>query len=56
MHCIIDECVRLNNQKDSIVVKHDNEKEKRSIGLGILKYLYFQKNEKNCKLYNNELN
>ena len=48
VHCIIDGCGRMNNQKISMVVKHDNEKDRISIGLGILNYLYLKKNEKNC--------
>ena len=50
VHFIIDECGRLNNKKNSIEVKHDNEKERRSIGLEI-NYLYYQKNEKKIVNY-----
>ena len=44
VYCIIDGCGRMNNKKISMVVKHDNEKERISIGLGILNYLHLQKN------------
>ena len=46
VHCIIEGCGRMNNQKISMVVKHDNEKDRISIGLGILNYLYLKKMKK----------
>lgn len=56
MYSMIDGCGPLNHKKNGIKVIHEGITKTRSIGLGILKHLYFEDNNfKYARLYNNRI-